>query len=139
MTITNRKMKDAALKVTKALPAGAASTTTDGLNTDVSARGEQPGNMELLLTYPALTLAELPDTKTMSYSIICSGNADLSSPTVIFPNVVVQTGATANATCPGGEFRIRLPSNGAQHWGVKATGVSTVDGSAKSMTAEFVF
>lgn len=132
-------MKDALKKETKALPAGAASTTTDAIDLENTSRALQPGDLELLLTYPALALAALPDTKTMSYSIICSANADLSDPTVIFPNVVVQTGATANATASGGTFRTRIPSNGARYWGAKATGVSTVDGSASEMTLELVF
>lgn len=132
-------LKDAALKVTKALPAGAASTTSDAINTVKTSRGTQPGDMELLLTYPALLLAALPDTKTMSYSIVCSDNADLSSPTVIAPNIAVQTGETANASAAGGTFRYRIPADGKAYWGAKATGVATVDGSASSMTLELVF
>ena len=139
MDIVNRKMKDVALKVTKALPAGAASTTSDPLDTGVGARGEQIGDMELLLTYPSLSLAQLPNTKTMSYSIICSANADLSSPTVVAPNIVVQTGADPTDPTAGGTFRYRIPSNGARYWGAKATGVATVDGSASSLTLEMVF
>jgi hypothetical protein len=132
-------VKDELLKVTKALPAGAATTTSLALDTGTSTRGDQVALMELLLTYPALTLAQLPNTKTMTYDIISSPNADLSSPTVAVAGIAVQTGVTGTDPTVGGTARYRIASNGARYWGCRATGIATVDGSASSMTLQMVF
>jgi hypothetical protein len=132
-------LKDATLKVTKALPTGAAATTTSAIDTGTNTTGTQPKEVELLLTVPSLTLAQLPNTKTMTYDIIMSANSDMSSPTIIFPGVLVQTGVTGTDPTVGNTFRTRLPSNGARYWGALATGVATGDGSASSMTLEMVF
>lgn len=131
-------LKDELLKVTKALPAGAASTTSDAIDTGKSSRDEHAARTELLLTYPDLTLTQLPDTKTMTYEILGSDNSDLSSPSIT-QTVVTQTGATGTDPAEGGTLRYGLPSDGPRYWGAKATGVATVDGSASSMTLQLVF
>lgn len=132
-------LKDTALKVTKALPAGAASATSNAIDLQNTARGSFVANAELLLTYPSLTLTQLPNTKTMTYDIVESDNSDLSSPTVIAPGIVVQTGATGTDPCVGGTFRYRPRTGTKRYVGCKATGVATADGSASSMTLELVF
>lgn len=136
--MNNFLMKDVDLKETKALPAGAASTTSDAINLGVSSRGVTPGEMELLITYPDLTLLQLPDTKTMTYTLLGSANSDLSAPSII-EVVKTQTGATGTDPCPGGTIRRRVPADGPQYWGLKATGVATADGSASSMSIQLVF
>lgn len=135
--MNNFTTKDVELKETKALPAGAASTTSDAINLGVSSRGVVPGNIELLMTYPDLTLAQLPDTKTMTYVLLGSANSDLSSPSVS-ETIVTQTGATGTDPCPGGTIRRRPPADGPKYWGLKATGVATADGSASTMSIEVV-
>lgn len=139
MPLVNGRLKDALLKVTKALPNGANTTTTDALDTGVGSRGDQPGNVELLLTVPDLTLTQLPNTKTMTFSILCSDSADLSNPTVIAPSVVIQTGVTGTDPLPGVTFRFRMPREGKRYWGAKCVGVATADCSASSYTLEMVF
>lgn len=132
------QLKDELLKVTKALPAGAASTTSDAIDTGKSSRGDHAARAELLLTYPDLTLLQLPNTKTMTYQILGSENADLSDPTIT-ATVVTQTGATGTDPAEGGTVRYGLPSDGPRYWGAKATGLATGDGSASSMTLQLVF
>lgn len=132
------QLKDELLKVTKALPAGAASTTSDSIDTGKSSRGEHAARCELLLTYPDLTLLQLPNTKTMTYQILGSDSADLSNPTIT-ATLVTQTGATGTDPCPGGTVRYRPPSDGPRYWGAKATGLATGDGSGSSMTLQMVF
>jgi hypothetical protein len=132
-------LKDAVLKVTKALPTGAASTTSTSIDTGTTTKGTQPRDVELLLTAPAQALALLPNTKSTTYDIIASANADLSSPTILFPGVIVQTGATGTDPAPSATFRTRLPSNCPRYVGCKATGVATSDGSTLSMTLEMLF
>jgi hypothetical protein len=132
------QLKDDLLKVTKALPAGAASTTSDAIDTGKGSRDDHAAHAELLLTYPDLTLVQLPNTKTMTYQILGSDNADLSSPSIT-ATLVTQTGLTGTDPCPGGTVRYRPPSNGPRYWGAKATGVATADGSGSSMTLQMVF
>lgn len=132
------RVKDKLQKKTKALPAGAASTTSDALDLENTTRGEQVSLVELLITYPALALALLPDTKTMTYTLLGSANSDLSAPTVSLV-IKTQTGATGTDPCAGGEIRYKPASDAPRYWGIKATGVATVDGSTKSMTIEMVF
>ena len=75
-------LRDALLKMTKALSNGAGSTTTNALPTGKgSAMSNAPGFIEFLATAPALTTGALPSAATMTYDVVVSDNADLSSPT----------------------------------------------------------
>ena len=94
----NYLTRDAALRGTRALPS-AASATVDGAAVDIGLVSNSlgatflPGHAFFLLTYPLLSATQLPDGATVTFSILESANADLSSPTVKYPNIVVQTGA----------------------------------------------
>ncbi|MCE9605072.1 MAG: hypothetical protein K8U03_09255 [Planctomycetia bacterium] len=128
-------LKDALLKVTKVLPNGAASTTSDAIDLGLSSKGDFVAPVEFKLTAPALGVTPLADAKTMKYSIVHSDNSDLSSPSTLMTDVIVQTGAggigavTASAT-------VRLPVDVKRYIGCKATGSTTGDASASSMTLE---
>ena len=93
-----RSMTDAALSTTKALPAGATSQTSDPIDVGLQTRGTRPAQAELLLSYPALSLAQLPNTKTMTYELLSSPNADMSNPTGQ-GILATQTGATGTDPC----------------------------------------
>jgi hypothetical protein len=129
---------DAQLKVTKALPNGAASTTTDAINLVTSTNGDFIANAELLISAPALGATPLPDAKTMKYSVVHSVNSDLSSPATLAADVLIQTGA-GGVGAAAATARFRLPSDVRQYVGVKATGSASGDASGSSMTVQLLF
>lgn len=131
-------LKDALLKVTKALPNGAANVTSDSIDTGVSSRGTHLARCELLLSAPALNTTQQPDNKTMTYDILGSANADLSAPSITVAGVIVQTGA-GGAGAAAKEYRFKLPTTGPRYWGFKATGSASGNATTASGTCELVF
>jgi hypothetical protein len=133
-------LNDTQVKGTRALPS-AASTTVDGAAIDLGhgSFGDFLAAMELKLTAPALTTTMAPDTRTMTYSIIHSDNADLSSPTVLYTSVIVQTGAGGVGAATT-SFTCRLPVDVKRYVGVRiVSGASIADSSAVSATLEGKF
>lgn len=134
-------LKDALLKLTRALPASTtAVTSASSIDTGKStSMGVQVADVEYLLTAPAVTTAQLPDAKTFTYDIIHSDNADLSLPATLFTSVIIQTGA-GGAGAAAAEWRGKLPSTAKRYIGFKVTpsGSGTGDASAASSTLEVV-
>jgi hypothetical protein len=133
-------LRDALMKGTRALPA-AASSTVDGaaIQLDNSSRGHFPGNVEFKLNAPAVNTTMAPDTRTFTYSIIHSDNADLSSPSVLMPSVIVQTGA-GGAGAAAASYQGRLPANVKKYVGARViSGASTADASSVAATLELLF
>lgn len=133
-----RAMRDALKKVTKALPNGAANVTSDAIDLENTSRADEIRGIEMLLSAPALTTTEQPDSKTMIYDIIYSANSDLSSPTTYIAAAITQTGA-GGAGAAAATYRFKLPSNAARYWGAKATGSASGNSSTKSLTLEMLF
>jgi hypothetical protein len=133
-----KNLKDANLTVTRALPNGAAAVTSASIDLGHTTNGEVPGDVEFLITAPAMATALMGDGKTMIYAVVSSANADLSSPTVVYDRVLVQTGA-GGAGCAAGSARFRLPSNAQRYVGVRATGSATGDATGSSFTLEALF
>ncbi len=136
------EVKDAQVKISVALPNGAATATpTAGIDTgkvDTGSIGYQEGDFEFILTAPALTTVQQPDGKTTIYNIITSANSDLSAPTTLMPAVITQTGA-GSAGSAAATYRFRLPSNSQRYVGFNAVGSTTGDNSAKTATLEGLF
>lgn len=133
------QVKDAQMASTKALPNGAATVYLDGIDTEVTPKGDHPGTVEWLLEAPAMTTAEMPDAKTMTYSILTDTVAPIDgSSTVLMPNVIVQTGA-GGVGCAAAEYRFRLPSNAGRILGARAVGSATGNSSTKSATLRAMF
>jgi hypothetical protein len=135
-------IKDASLRKTFALPNGAATTyLTPGFDLGIStAQGITPTHVEWQLTAPALTTAQLPDAKTMKYSIMIDTVDPIDgSSTVQMPDVITQTGA-GGAGAAAQTYRFRLPSTmklaNATILGVRAVGSDTGDASGASATLE---
>lgn len=131
-------LADASLKVTKALPNGAASATTDPIDLASGSNGDFVAEAELLITVPDLGATPMPDGKTMKYSVVHSDNSDLSSPSTLAADVIIQTGASS-AGASGTTTRFRFPTSVKRYVGVKATGSTTGDASGSSLTAQLVF
>src|SRR5262245_20059918 len=102
-------LKDVQLKNTRALPSAAA-PTVDGAAIDLGhgASGDLVANAELKISAPAVNTTMAPDTRTFTYSVIHSDNADLSSPAIINSACIVQTGA-AGAGAAATSITMRLP------------------------------
>jgi hypothetical protein len=133
------RVRDASFARTKALPNGAATTTTDAIDLDAGgSRADFVANTELQINAPALGTSPMPDAKTMSYDVIHSDNSDLSSPTVIGGAVVLQTGASgAGAAAATGRFR--FPTNVKRYVGVRAVGSTTGNASGSSFSTDLYF
>jgi hypothetical protein len=130
-------MRDASLKVTKALPAAAStSVTSNGIDTGKGLNGDQLADFEFLLTMPALNATMLPDTRTATY--IIEHDTDPAFGTVATLNVgsVVKTGA-GGVGAAADTFRFRLPTDAKRYIRAKCTfGASTADASTVSLTLE---
>lgn len=131
-------LKDAAVKQTKALPNGAASTTSDAIDLGHSTAGDFVADVEFKVSAPALGATPMPDAKTMKYSIVHSHNSDLSSPATLMTDIIVQTGA-GGVGCAAADVTVRLPVDVRRYIGVKATGSGSGDASASSVTIEGLF
>jgi len=133
-------VKDALVKNTRALP-GAASTTVDGAAIDLghSGKGDYLANGEFKLSAPAVNATMAPDTRTFTHKIIHSDNADLSSPSVLIENAIVQTGA-GGAGAAAATYTFRPPVDVKRYIGARIiSGASTADASSVSDTLEGMF
>lgn len=132
-------MRDANLKVTRALPNGAAAVTSTSIdNGKRTSQAYQRGDaVEFLLSAPAMNATEMPDAKTMIYDIIHSDNSDLSSPSILYDNVITQTGA-GGVGCAAATKRVRLPSDAKAYIGFTATGSAAGNATTASATLEAV-
>lgn len=133
-------LKDALVKNTRALPASASSSVTStGIDLMNGPNGQFLANADVRVAAPAVNATMAPDTRTFTYDIVHSVNADLSSPATLFSGLIVQTGASS-AGAAAAEIRVRLPTNVRRYIGLKITsGASTGDASAVSATLELCF
>ncbi|MDB5294910.1 MAG: hypothetical protein JWO31_893 [Phycisphaerales bacterium] len=130
-------VRDQLLRVTQALPNGAAAVTSPSIDLEISPRSDFVANVELVVTAPALNVTQQPDAKTLTYDVVHSDNADLSSPAVLATAIGVQTGA-AGAGAGTATYRYRPPTNVKRYIGVRATGSATGNSSTASFTAELM-
>ncbi|HVS73132.1 MAG TPA: hypothetical protein VHQ47_17890 [Phycisphaerae bacterium] len=126
-------LQDAQLNVTFALPNGAANVSSGGIPTANDSTGDFVANAQFTILAPALTTSQLPDAGTITYDVYQSANADLSSPTVLYPGVLVQTGA-GGAGAAAASFDFRVPTNVKGYVFVKATKSGT--GNASTSNAQ---
>ena len=130
------ELRDVNLRLTKALPDGAAAV--------VSVRGIDTGSVgggrgaDWMLTAPDLGVAEIPNGNTMRYDIIMSANADLSAPVTYIAGAIVQTGA-GGVGAGGSVYRFATPSTALRYFGLRITGDGAGDASGKSGLLEVLF
>ena len=116
--------KYAALNRPLLLAAAGASVTSGPIDVQeagVSAHS-QSGDIVAIVDVPALTTAQLPDTKTVSYYLLESNNTDLSSP-ITNTTMGVQTGA-GGAGAPAQTFAARPKAAGGKFLGLKISSSS---------------
>ena len=128
-----RDLIDAKLQVTKALPNGAATSTTDGIDLDITSNADFQAPMELVIDAPALDSTALPNTKTIKYSVYHDSASDFSSEALLAGDVVVQTGAGGDGD-DAATGRLPLPTNVSRYIRVKAVGSASGDASGSSVT-----
>ena len=128
-----RRLKDANLLLTFALPA-AASTSTNSTALDTGVDNFKLEEVDLVLSVPALNATIVPDTRTVTLIIESSAASNFGT---VVKTVISQTFTGAGGVgIPASEVRARIPTNGEQYYRGKITfGASTTDGSA--VTAEF--
>ncbi len=139
MGFADMNVRDALLKITRALPASTTAVTSDAIDTGKSTTmGGQLAQFEFLITAPALTTAQLPDTKVQVYAVIHSDNANLSGSSVLYPAVITQTGADS-AGAAGATHRFRLPTTAKRYIGItitpSASGTGDASGAAATLEA----
>jgi hypothetical protein len=138
MTNKQRMLRDAALQVTKALPADASTIYTAGLDLEHDATGVFVADCELLIESPALAVADLANGETMTYKVQHADESDFSDAEDLADAVLVQTGADG-AGAAAAETRFHFPSTVKRHVRVGATNSGAGDASDKSLTAGLVF
>jgi hypothetical protein len=132
-------IKDAALSKSKALPAAAGSVYTDTLDLETGSHGQVLAECELHVSAPALNTTQLPDTKTMTYSVEHDTDPAFGTVATLFPTVIVQTGA-GGAGAAASDVRLRVPLDVKRYVRVKALGGAAIgDCSGASVTAELLF
>lgn len=135
-------LKDVLEKGTKTLPPSTSAVALAAfLDTrKVTSSGNQLANVEFKLSAPLVTTAQLPDTKTFTYDILHSDNADGSSSSILMQDVIVQTGA-GGAGAAAATLRFKIPSDAKRYIGFNVTpsGSGTGDASAASATLEALF
>lgn len=128
-------MKDANLKVTKALPNGAASVTSNGIDLMESTRGDFVADVEWLLSAPALAVGQLANGSTMTYIIEHDTDVAFGTAATLIDKAIVQTGAGGVGDAAK-TYRFRLPTTVKRYIRAKATNSAAADASAASLTLE---
>lgn len=134
----NFEMRDAQLKQTLQLADDNTEVQSDPIDLGLTSRSDFVAHCEVLVTAPALATGELGDADTMTYAIEHDTDPEFGSKEVLFPQVIVQTGA-GGAGAAAASKRVRLPSNVKRYIRLTAINSDNLDASAKSATLELVF
>lgn len=129
-------VKDAELTKSFALPNGAATTNSAGIDLANSTKGDFVADGELVVNAPACTTGQLGDTQTLTYSVRHDDAADFSTDAELMPAVIVQTGA-GGAGAAAAEKRLRLPTNVKRY--VRVRCVKTGASNASTASCEMSF
>jgi len=133
------EVQDATLIKTKALPNGAAAVNSTGFDLGaVSDNGARLEDVELKLTAPALAVADLADTETMTYKVQHDSAVAFGTATTLYDAICVQVGA-GGAGAVAETVRMKIPSNCKRYIRIVATNSGAGDASDKSLTEELLF
>ena len=130
--------EEAAVKKTLALPTGASTVATAGIDLGHGLKGDFLARSELLITAPLLVVGELANTETMTYDVYHDTASDFSGEALLLKEVITQTGA-GGAGAAAASVQVALPAGVSRYIRVKATNSAAADASAKSLTAQLVF
>lgn len=124
-------------RVTKALPNGAATIYTDGIDLGHSANGRPPAGIELLITAPALVVGDLANGDTMTYVVQHDTDSAFGTAVSLYGTVLTQTGA-GGVGAAAATKRVALPSDVNRYVRVAATNSAAGDASDKSVIVALV-
>lgn len=140
------RLEDAVLKGSDLLPT--AGGTTYGAEISLAnypgtAKGARLAEVEAVLSLPAITLAELPNGKTLTFSLLgdTEDTVDANS-TVLVPDFAVVTGATGTDPIPANVEvgRVSIPAEATYPTiGLRCVSTSTASLAAKEMTLSLAF
>jgi hypothetical protein len=133
MSLENKSLvQDFDTQVSKALPAGAATIYTDGIDLGHTANGRVPPGTELIVNAPALVVGDLGNGATMTYVVQMDSDSAFGSPTSIYGTVLTQTGADGTGAAAATK-RVALPSDCERYIRVAATNSAAGDASDKTL------
>jgi hypothetical protein len=128
--------RDAKLKDSHALPSGASTVSSAGIDLGLTARSDFLAECELLLTAPALAVGQLADASTMKYTVQDSSASDFGTNLrTIAGTEITQTGA-GGAGAAGATRRIGLPTDVQRYIRFQATNSAAADASGATATLE---
>ena len=130
--------RDYSTKVTVALPNGAATVYTAGLDLGHTENGIPPAGSYLEIAAPLLAFADLGDAATMKYDVQCDTDSAFGSPTTLAKEVVVQTGAGGVGAALQ-TVLFAIPPHAERYLRVAATNSAAGDASDKTLAANLVF
>ena len=125
--------QDAALAVSKALPAAAGTVYSDPIDLGpVSGNlGVRTEKFELGASVPKLTASQLPASTGIAYKVQACDKADFSDGVVAWDiGDLTQTGSSSGAAAA--EARFRPPLDSPRYWRLAATVTGTVGSSLKN-------
>lgn len=125
-------MYDKSLSRSYALPDGAAAVATDPIDLGLTSRGDLLPQVELVITAPALTTAELGDGDTMTIGVYQDTAADFATEAMI-ATAIVQTGADG-AGAAAASHTLALPADCGRFVRLKSTNSGSGDCSGKAAT-----
>lgn len=133
MDRTGYGVRDANMVKTKALPSGASTIYTDGIDVGLrGGRGALLADCELEINAPILAVGELANASTMKYDVQMDADVAFGSPTTIALEVLVQTGA-GGVGAAAATAKFRLPTNCERYVRVAATNSAAADASGKDV------
>lgn len=130
--MTGYNVQDVELTKSLALPNGAATTNSSGIDLGNSDRGDFTADCEVVVTIPTLTTGQLGDTQTITYSLRHDDDSAFGSDAEL-QQLAVQTGA-GGAGAAGSTVRVRLPSNVARYLRLRAVKTGASNASTGSAT-----
>lgn len=132
------KDDDSAVKVTRALPNGAATVASTGLDLGHGAKGDFVADVELRIEAPALVVGDLANGDTVIYDVYHDTDPAFGTETLLMDNVLTQTGA-GGAGAAAANWQGRLPVDVKRYVRVKATNSGAGDASDKTATIRLMF
>lgn len=129
---------DAALKVTKALPASNTTAVTDGIDLGHGLKGDFLANAELLISVEAVATGLLGNAATHKFSVEHDTDPAFGTAVPLALEILTQTGA-GGVGAAAASTRFRLPVDVKRHVRVKCTKSDNVNASTKTFSAQLLF
>jgi hypothetical protein len=132
-------LRDAQVKETAALPNGAATIYSTGLDLGpISGPDRFLPECESEIAAPAVTTAMLGDAATIKYSIQAAVDSAFTSPVLVAADVLTQTGA-GGAGAAAATARFRLIGQSLRYVRIRAINSAAGNASTVSLTHRLVF